>query len=134
LNKIQNSSATEFLNVRILFVEDNDTVRELIAELLAEQGREVTACSSAEEAEALFARNRFDLLFTDINLPNVSGMELARRLRLKQPDVWVVFSSGANVDHALNEWGPRTRSMIKPFDDADLTQLFADIASADVRI
>ena len=116
--------------MRILFVEDNDTVRALICELLTEAGQEVIDCRCAEEAEAAFDRLDFDVVLTDINLPTLSGTELARRLMSKRPELWVVFTSGTTFEHGLEKWGPRVRLMAKPFDDDDLGRLFAEISTA----
>ncbi|MCC6626966.1 MAG: diguanylate cyclase [Chloroflexi bacterium] len=66
---------------RILLVEDDHDVAELVRQLLAEEGYAVERVATAEEAEALFDAQRLDLIIADTMLPGISGWELCRRLR-----------------------------------------------------
>lgn len=113
--------------MRVLFVEDNDTVRELIGEMLADEGLDVVACASAEAAEIEFGRGDFAVVMTDVSLPSMPGTELARRLLRKSPDLWIVFVSGYSMTEGLAAWGPRARSLLKPFDDDELHRLMTEI-------
>jgi len=113
--------------MRVLFVEDNDTVRELIGEMLADEGLDVVACASAEAAEIEFDRGDFAVVMTDVSLPSMPGTELARRLLRKRPDLWIVFVSGYSMTEGLAAWGPRARSLLKPFDDDELHRLMTEI-------
>lgn len=105
--------------MRILYVEDNDDLRDIQCELLRERSYVHTAVGTAEEAEALFAAESFDLLLTDVSLPRTTGIELARRLRLLKPNLWVVFLSGYDVG-PLAQRDDRTRAFQKPVDDDEL--------------
>ena len=116
--------------MRVLFVEDNADVRELIGLLLQEEGLEVVACATAEAAEVEFGNGGIDFLFTDVSLPAMSGTELARRLLARQPDLWVVFASGYSMQGGLGGWGPRVRSMLKPFEADDLHRMVEEIRAA----
>ncbi len=116
--------------MRVLFVEDNDEVRSLIGELLEEEGLEVLACASAEAAEIEFDRGRFDVVLTDVSLPSMSGTELARRLLQKRPGLWMVFSSGYPMHDGLASWGPRVRSLLKPFELEELQVLMEEIRAS----
>jgi two-component system, cell cycle sensor histidine kinase and response regulator CckA len=79
----------------ILLVEDEPLVRELSREMLERQGYRVMLAGSAEEAEKLSAiAGSFDLLITNIRMPEVSGIELARRLRAQHPGLKVLYVSG----------------------------------------
>ncbi|HLL53109.1 MAG TPA: response regulator [Myxococcaceae bacterium] len=66
------------LGLKILFVEDNEEIREALLSLLEEEGYEVTAVGSAEEGLAQMKANRFDLLVTDYSLPGETGTWLVR--------------------------------------------------------
>ncbi len=66
---------------RVLIVEDEDEIRELIALHLRREGLIVDSVASAEEGWALLKENKYDLLAVDWMLPGASGVELARRLR-----------------------------------------------------
>lgn len=81
---------------KVLLVEDEETVRKLGTRMLAESGYEVRAAASAEEARLMFkaANGDFDLLFSDVILPNVTGVDLATELTAKKPELKVVLASG----------------------------------------
>ncbi len=113
--------------IRTLFVEDNEYLREIIGELLQEEGLAVTACADAEEAEAEFLRTPYDLVITDVSLPRMSGTELAKRLLGAAPSTWVVFSSGYALDKGLQQFGPNVRSLPKPFEVEALQALLLEI-------
>ncbi|MHC4600297.1 MAG: ATP-binding protein, partial [Planctomycetota bacterium] len=85
---------------RILLVEDQAGVREFACTALAENGYEVTAATSAEEAIAAFAANggRFDLVFSDVVLPGLDGLELAERLTSIKPGIPILLNSGYTGD------------------------------------
>ena len=116
--------------MRVLYVEDHPDVRELIVMLLEEEGLTVVACDSAEAAEAEFATGRFDVLVTDVSLPTMRGTELATRLQRHRPELWVVFCSGYSMQDGLQAWGPRARSLMKPFEADELHALMADIRAS----
>jgi CheY-like chemotaxis protein len=109
--------------MHILYVEDNTDVRELIALILEEEGQDVVACANAEDAEAQFARQRFDMLITDVSLPRTRGTELARRLQKDRPDLWVVFCTGYPMQDGAHAWGARARCLNKPFEPEELQAL-----------
>ena len=93
--------------MRVLYVEDNPDVRELVAMLLEEEGLSVVTCATAELAEVEFAQGAFDVLMTDVSLPSMQGTELVRRLQVNRPDLWVVFCSGYSMRDGLKAWGSR---------------------------
>ena len=66
--------------LRMLYVEDNDELRETFQEMLEDDQREVVACATAEEALVLWDASHFDVLVSDISLPGMSGTDLARRM------------------------------------------------------
>lgn len=113
--------------LQVLYVEDNDDVRELIVMLLEDEGLAVVACNSAEAAQAQFALQHFDVLITDVSLPSMMGTELATRLQRLSSDLWVVFCSGYVMQHGLLSWGPRARSLVKPFEANDLHAVMEEI-------
>ncbi|CAN5726843.1 hypothetical protein BH11PSE8_BH11PSE8_05850 [soil metagenome] len=113
--------------LRVLFVEDNDDLREIIGILLEEEGLDVSPCASAEEAESLFAQHPFDIVLTDVSLPKMSGTELAKRLLATAPGTWIVFSTGYSLDRGLEAWGPTVRILPKPFEVEDLQALLGEI-------
>ena len=121
------SEATADRSMRVLFVEDNADVREAVAALLREQALDVLTCDSGESAEAAFSAAHFDLLLTDVSLPAMSGVELARRLLRQRAQLWVVFLSGYAMDAQLEALGPQVRFLRKPFHPDELHALIEEI-------
>ena len=121
------SEAAGHRRMRVLFVEDNADVREAVAMLLQEQALDLLTCDSGESAEAAFFGGDFDLLLTDVSLPAMSGVELARRLLRQRPGLWVAFLSGHAMDEQLEALGPQVRFLRKPFHPDELEALIEQI-------
>ncbi len=79
---------------RILLVEDHESLRETLAQLLTASGYQVLTAASAEEARALADAHVFDLLLSDVMLPGATGAELVTGLRQRRPDLPVILMSG----------------------------------------
>ncbi|HEY3038233.1 MAG TPA: response regulator [Pyrinomonadaceae bacterium] len=78
---------------RILVVDDDDTIRETLHELLSEE----YVCQTAETAEKAFARleaDVYDVVLTDISMPGLSGLELLEYIRQRFSDTPVIIISG----------------------------------------
>lgn len=116
--------------LRTLFVEDNAELREQIGCLLEEEGLKLVSCASAEEALQAYAPEKFDLVVTDVSLPCISGVELARAILRRSPQAWVVFSSGYPMGNDLSDFGPHVRALLKPFELQDLQHLTAEVRAA----
>ncbi|WNG28772.1 PAS domain S-box protein [Cystobacter fuscus] len=80
--------------LRVLLVEDDEDIRTSALELMGLLGHEVVAVGSAEEASRVLKRQRFDVLFTDVSLPGMSGVELAREVIRLQLGMKIVIASG----------------------------------------
>ena len=101
---------------RILVVDDDDTIRGTLYELLSEQ----YVCQTAETAEKAFARLEsevYDVVLTDISMPGLSGVELLGHIRQRFSDTPVIIVSGIDDrEHAegLNKLGAFD-FLMKPF-------------------
>jgi two-component system cell cycle response regulator CpdR len=113
--------------LRILYVEDNDIVREVTSELLAQDQRQIVACATAEEALKTFTAERFDLVITDVSLPVMSGIELARSILKLRPHVPIILASGYDLDFGVENWGTNVRSIIKPFEADEIEALMSEL-------
>jgi PAS domain S-box-containing protein len=107
----------------VLVVEDEDSVRALVVDLLGELGYRPLEASAAEAALAhLRSEERIDLLITDVGLPGLNGRQLAEIARSLRPDVPVLFVTGyaanATVRASFLESG--MEMINKPFAMADL--------------
>jgi CheY-like chemotaxis protein len=103
----------------ILLVEDEEAVREAAQRILSSHGYTIRAASSAAEALQILAgaERVVDLLLTDLVMPNMNGVELARRAREQIPHLKVLFTTGY-TEAALPEPGSgpgRTGVLLKPF-------------------
>ncbi len=78
---------------RILLAEDDDSLRGFLARALERAGYEVTACADGDEA-MLHLDEPWDLLLTDIVMPGVDGIEVARQAAARQPDLRIMFITG----------------------------------------
>ena len=89
---------------RILVAEDEDGVRKLVCRLLKSLGYQVLEANRGQQALALAeAADRIDLLLTDVRMPDLTGPEVAERLRRMRPGLRVLFMSGYIDDPALRE-------------------------------
>ncbi|MEE8515712.1 MAG: response regulator [Alphaproteobacteria bacterium] len=79
---------------RILVAEDDDAVREFIERALTHSGHEVTATHVGIEALEALARESFDLLLTDIVMPELDGIALALKVSKDYPDIAILLMSG----------------------------------------
>ncbi len=112
---------------RILYVEDNSIVREVTAELLAQEQRDIVAVATAEEALREFREHSFNVVITDVSLPQMSGLDLARKILDIDPKVLIIVASGYYLDLSLQKWGPNIRAIVKPFEAADIDALIAEL-------
>ena len=108
---------------RILLVEDEEAARMLVERVLADAGYEVETTGSPSEALQRVRENGFDLLLTDVVMPEMSGFELAARALTDRPDLPVLFvSSYAHDANAQFAPGNIPRLLRKPFTPAQLTR------------
>jgi CheY-like chemotaxis protein len=84
----------------VLLIEDNESVRQFAAAMLRDLRSTVTEVATAEEGLALLAHRRFDLVFSDIVMPGMSGLDLARALRQSMPDQRVLLATGYSKEVA----------------------------------
>jgi PAS domain S-box-containing protein len=98
---------------RILLVEDNDQVGEFAETLLYELGQQVRWARDAAEAITAIETDpsAFDLVFTDVVMPGTNGVDLAREIRRRWPDLPVVLTSG--YSHILADEGSYGFELLK---------------------
>lgn len=100
-------------NARVLVVDDEEMVRSILQKLLSLKGHEVTAVSSGAEALELLDRQEFDVVFTDLGMPEMNGRQLARAVRNRFRNIPIVLLSG---DTNLGEPGEDINVVLaKPF-------------------
>jgi CheY-like chemotaxis protein len=118
--------------MNILLVEDSADVSRITVEYLRELGHEAVAVTDAEEAVARLEGTRFDAVMTDIRLPGMSGIELARTLVKRYPALPIVIASGyaaAGVEFVMGERTPTVLMLPKPYDLPALEQTLSEAAA-----
>ena len=88
------------MQARVLIIEDVKEMADLIRLYLQKEGMAVTLCETGEEGLEVFARERYDLVVLDINLPGIDGFEFLQRLR-KASAVPVVIVSARDADEDM---------------------------------
>ena len=107
--------------IRILLAEDDQIMREYLTRALERSGYAVTAVDRGTAAIPLLETERFDLLLTDIVMPEMDGIELAQRAGEMAADMRVMFITGfAAVTLKAGKAIPNARVLSKPFHLRDL--------------
>ena len=107
--------------IRILLAEDDQVMREYLTRALERSGYAVTAVDCGTAALPLLESERFDLLLTDIVMPEMDGIELAQKAGEMCADLRVMFITGfAAVTLRAGKQVPQARVLSKPFHLRDL--------------
>jgi len=115
-------------SMRLLVVEDDPDNRMLLQEILGMLGHRVTAVGSAEAGLQAFRPGAFDALVTDLQLPGMSGLDLAQAVREAEPALMVVIASGMGPADGQDRHG--FRHLPKPYRVDQLEALLRGVDSA----
>jgi len=87
---------------KILIVDDEKSILDLLTVVFEKEGWQVNACLSAPKALKLMEKEDFDLLLCDIKMPQISGMEVLKQVKEKKPDIPVVMMTAyASIKQAV---------------------------------
>ena len=87
----------------ILVVDDEQVVLKSCERILAPDGFQVNTASSAKDALGLLDRNKYDLIITDLKMPEMDGLEFMRQVRTKNPDINIVVITGYPSQDSIKE-------------------------------
>lgn len=123
--------------IRILLAEDEDAMRTYLARALENAGYEVVAVDRGTAAVPLLQDGAFDLLLSDIVMPEMDGIELAQRCASISPRTKVMFITGfAAVTLKASREAPEAKILSKPFHLRDLVleveRIFGEQAHASI--
>src|SRR5262249_41556945 len=108
-------------DARILVIDDDRAVRALVCDLLTGLGYAADEGEDASTGLALLARQRYDLVITDLRMPHMSGWEVMEGVRHRAPGTAVLIISGfATQEDVGRAHGMGIRVLHKPFSLADL--------------
>jgi two-component system cell cycle response regulator CpdR len=115
------AAAARDMMIRILLAEDDESMRVYLARALERSGYQVVAVDRGTLALPLLEAESFDLLLTDIVMPEMDGIELAQKAALLAPEMRVMFITGfAAVALKAGKAAPSAKILSKPFHLRDL--------------
>jgi CheY-like chemotaxis protein len=104
---------------RILLVDDDKQIRNIVSEFLSDIGYEVLSAGDGKEGMNVFLDSAFNLVITDLDMPKVDGLTFASYIKEKSPRIPVVLITGGGFEGAGRE-DPVDFVMHKPFALLDL--------------
>jgi len=118
------------IQTRILVVDDEDFVRELLKEILESEGCRVSVAENGSRALELFAETQFDGVFTDVGMPGMSGWELAHAIREQSEMIPIAVITGWGEAVGSNEQKAAGVDWViaKPFTADRISELVKEIA------
>jgi DNA-binding response OmpR family regulator len=105
---------------RLLYVEDDEDHRDLLAAFLGASGFQVTTATTAAEASSALERDDFDLLLADVTLPDQDGWRVAELARVRQPGMRIVMLTGWQYSEPARGHGFVDEILTKPVTPLDL--------------
>ena len=126
-----------FSDRRVLVVDDNETNRKLMTALLGAWGVRVVVASGPNEALAALADERLDLAVLDMLMPEMDGLELAVRIRAREPELPVVLASSVGQHEVMSD--PRwldagvAAVVTKPIKASPLHAAVATVLGSEIR-
>ena len=89
-------------NLRVLFVDDEAPIREVMRIELPRMGHDVTICEEGKAAIAAIDKNTFDAAIVDLRMPGISGWDVVAHLRTVSPETDIIISTGhGNMEDAI---------------------------------
>ncbi len=124
-----------YSNISILVVEDMESIRDLIREILEEDGHYVEVASDGKEGLELFKRKNFDIVFTDFKMPEMSGCDMAEKIKMIKKDTYIVLVTAWAMDYTDVELRHKGVDFIvkKPFRDEELLRIVREIGFREIR-
>ena len=121
MSQTREFQATEENNNRVLVVEDNYSLLEVVCQILQEQNYKVTRAESGETAIEELKIKDFDLVITDLNMGEVNGIEVLRKTKELNPETMVIIMTS---NHHIEHYGEALELdacdyLIKPFELSD---------------
>lgn len=117
---------------RILIIDDEHIILELLEVILSREGYEVHTASNSEEGLEMAYSRKYDIIISDIDMPVMNGIELYRRLiekmaSMKQRIIFMTGDMNSETDIFLKETG--VKCLLKPFKTIDLLKAANEIAA-----
>jgi len=120
---------------RILIVDDDSSIRRLIESILLLEKHEVVSACDGNEALQLVEGSPFDLIITDLIMPEKEGLEVIRDIRKNHPEIKIIAMTGGGYGSAADylSWAKAFgvhQTLMKPFSRSEIVEAVADSLSA----
>lgn len=120
---------------RILVIDDEEPVREMLRQMLERAGHEVLQACDGDEGVAVHKRSQVDLVITDILMPRKGGLVTISELRRDRPDMKIIAMSGGGRTGKLNflstaKTFPGVKTLRKPFRQSEVLDAVREILSS----
>ncbi len=114
--------------VNILVVDDDPKMREMLSDILTNQGYYVTACENGEEAIETSFNELYNIALIDINLPDMEGTELLSKLRKTDPPlIRIIITGNATLNNSIEAANKGIDAyIVKPFNPVALVNLLKE--------
>ena len=119
---------------RILLVDDNAVVRDMLVDLVGSLGYSADAAGGGAEALALFDQGRYDVVLTDLLMPGMSGWEVLAALRQREPWIPVIIITGTPVIGDARAEQPGVAVLRKPVDVMALATMIKGMLAPRVAV
>ena len=117
---------------RILVVDDDDGMLQILNSILSEAGHDVLEASDSDEGKQAYLENEVDLVITDFFMPTEGGLEVVRAVRHRDPDARIILISAADIRDGVDlpafakQYGAQ-RALTKPIESTVLLDAVADL-------
>ncbi len=120
--------------MNILIADDEVSIRELVGEVLSGEGHEITLAEDGKDALEKFNRTWHEIVFSDIRMPNMNGIELLMAIKkINENTQFVVMTSHASIDNSIDALRKGAFDYIlKPFENLDVITEAAERAIANL--
>lgn len=124
------------MDLHVLVVDDDDTIRSVFAQVLEEDGYPVAEASSGEEALEIFRRELQPIVLTDIRMGGMSGIKLLQEIKEINPDTQVIIiTSHASIDSTITALRAGAYDFLqKPVEELDMISTTVNRAAEKVRL
>lgn len=115
---------------KVLVVDNNIDLAEIIQQMLMEEGFEVSAAADGRQGYSAYLVNHPDVILTDVHMPGENGLEMIRHIRRDNPGVRAIYMSGdwVSFQSAIEEEEKKfcVRFLRKPFSEGELLKLLSE--------
>ncbi len=115
--------------INILIIEDEKAVSEMFEEMLVNEGHKVDVACDGSQGIDIFREKKFDLVFTDLAMPGISGWQVAKEIKKMDPEVPVILTTGYEVKSSGEEADKKNVDIIikKPFTVSRIIEVIVEV-------